>query len=133
MTLVDTTVWVDFFRGRNTPQVRSLERLLREGEDICTCGLVLTEVLQGIAREDEYSRTLSRFQSLIFLPMDRDTFVQAAGLYRQLRSQGITIRKPVDCMIASVAIQHGVALLHNDQDYDHIEKHCGLKVLRTVG
>ncbi len=130
MVLVDTTVWIDFFAARPTPEVAELEQLVNEGEDICTCGIILTEVLQGIRKDEAYERTLSRFDTFLFLPMNRQTFVRAAELYRSLRRRGVTIRKPVDCMIASVAIGHDIALLHNDRDFDAIEAYCGLKVVR---
>jgi len=129
MVLVDTTVWVDFFSGKSTAEVREVERMLNEGENICTCGVILTEVLQGIREDDDYQRTLSRFGSFMFLPMDLQTFVRAATLYRLLRRKGITIRKPVDCMIAAVSIEHDIALLHKDRNFDPIETHCGLKVV----
>ena len=131
MVLVDTTVWIDLFAAKSTPEVTELERLLNEGEDICTCGIILTEVLQGIREDEDYQRTLSRFDNFLFLPMNRKSFVKAAELYRSLRRRGVTIRKPVDCMIASVAIEHDIALLHSDRDFDPIEIHCGLKVIRT--
>jgi predicted nucleic acid-binding protein len=130
MVLVDTTVWIDFFAAKSTPEVAELERLLNEEEDICTCGIILTEVLQGIRQDEDYRRTLSRFETFLFLTMDRPSFVRAAELYRSLRRRGVTIRKPVDCMIASVAMEHNIALLHNDRDFDPIEAHCGLKVVR---
>ena len=130
MVLVDTTVWIDFFAAKSAPEVAELERLLNEGEDICTCGIILSEVLQGIREDEDYQRTLSKFDTFLFLPMNRQAFVRAAELYRSLRRKGITIRKPVDCMIASVAIEHDIALLHNDRDFDPIETHCGLKVVR---
>jgi len=130
MVLVDTTVWIDFFSGKSTSGVDELERLLNEGEDICTCGIILTEVLQGIREGEDYQRTLSRFDSFLYLPMNRQVFVRAAEIYRSLRHRGITIRKPVDCVIASVAIEHDIAFLHNDRDFDPIETHCGLRVLK---
>lgn len=129
MVLVDTTVWIDLFAGHDTPQVNALERRLDAGEDICVCGVVLTEVLQGIREDADYRRTRARFAHFLFLPMGPDTFVQAAELYRSLRRRGITIRKPIDCMIAAVAIEHVVPLLHNDRDFDPIAKHCGLRVI----
>jgi predicted nucleic acid-binding protein len=64
--------------------------------------------------------------------MNRQTFLRAAELFRSLRRKGITIRKPIDCMIASVSIEHGVALLHNDRDFDPIETHCGLSVVKIL-
>lgn len=133
MVLVDTSVWVDFFAGRQTPQVEALERFLGEGEDLCICGVILTEVLQGIRGDSDYRRTSARFDALIYLPMDRQVFESAAGLYRRLRKKGITIRRPIDCMIAAVAIQHDIPLCHHDRDFDAIEKHCGLKVVGGEG
>ncbi len=130
MVLVDTTVWIDFFAAKSSPEVAELERLLNEEEDVCTCGIILTEVLQGTREDEDYQRTSSRFDTFLFLPMNRQTFVRAAQFYRSLRRRGITIRKPVDCMIASVAIEHNIALLHNDRDFDPIETHCGLKVVK---
>ena len=131
MVLVDTTVWIDFFRGESTPQVDMLELLISEGEDICVCGLVLTEVLQGVREEKEYMKIRRYFENLVFLPMTREMFLLSAEIYRSLRKKGITVRKPVDCMIASVAISHKVQLLHNDRDFNPIEKHCGLKAVKS--
>ena len=131
MVLIDTTVWIDFFAGKSTPEVAELERMVNEEEDICTCGIILTEVLQGIREDEDYQRTLSRFDTFLLLPMTRQAFLRAADLYRSLRRRGITIRKSIDCMIASVAIEHEIALLHNDRDFDPIETYCGLKVVRA--
>jgi predicted nucleic acid-binding protein len=131
VVMVDTTVWVDFFNGENSPQVQKLEQLLADGEDICICGIILTEILQGIRDESEYKKTRALFEAFLFLSMDRQTFLRAAELYRGLRRQGITVRKTMDCMIASVAIENDVALLHNDKNFDPIRKLCGLKVVHT--
>ncbi len=131
MVLVDTTVWIDFFSGKTTSQVSVLELLISEGEDICTCGIVLAEVLQGIRDDRIYRKTKSHFEDLIYLPMVPIAFVKSAEMYRSLRKKGITIRKPLDCMIASVALAHKARLLHNDRDFGPIEKHCGLKIVKT--
>ena len=130
MVLVDTTVWVDFLNNKKTAHVQALEQLVADEEDICTCGVILTEVFQGIRDEADYSRTYSRFDAFLYLPMDRHTFVKAAELHRSLRRRGITIRKTVDCMIAAVAMEHKVPLLHNDKDFDPLEEFCGLKVIK---
>lgn len=127
MILVDTTVWIDFFAARSTAQVITLETLIKGREDICICGIILTEVLQGIRKETEFRKTRDLFNSLILLPMTYSTFVRSAEIYRDLRKRGITIRKSVDCMIASVALENDIPLLHNDKDFHPIEKHCGLK------
>ena len=129
MILVDTTVWIDFFADRAVPHVAALERMLFDEEDLCTCGIVLTEVLQGLRKDDDCRRTLDCFDALLFLPMSRPTFIHAAQLYRSLRHKGLTIRKPADCMIAAVAIEHGAALLHHDRDFDVLASHAGLKIV----
>ena len=133
MTLVDTSVWIDYFRDRPAKEVAEIDRLIDAGEDICTCGFILTEVLQGIREDSDYQRTLSRFDEIGFLSMNRQTFLGAAQLYRSLRRRGVTIRKPADCIIASVAIEHDIPLLHNDRDFDPIETYGGLKVVKTAG
>ena len=132
MSLVDASVWIDFFAGRSTREVSELKRQLEGGDLIHTCGVILTEVLQGIRQDEDYRRTLLRFKELVYLPMRRQTFLAAADIYRSLRRQGITIRKSVDCMIAAVAIEHKVPLLHNDRDFDPMEAHCGLKVVKPT-
>ncbi len=129
MILVDTTVWIDFFAARSLPHVAALETIIKRRENICICGIILTEVLQGIRQDTEFRKTRDLFNTLIFLPMPYTVFLRSAEIYRKLRKKGITIRKPLDCMIASVAIENDIPLLHNDKDFQTIEKRCGLKVL----
>lgn len=129
MVLVDTSVWIDFFSANPYPHVEALEKLIFERDDICVCGIILSEVLQGIRKDSEFNRTRNLFASLVFLPMGYSIFIRSAEIYRNLRRKGITIRKPVDCMIASVAIEHEIPLLHNDKDFVPIEENFGLKVI----
>ena len=129
IVVVDTSVWIDFFSGRSTRHVETLEQLLTVGDDVCLCGVILAEILQGIRSEIDYRKTKAYLEFLLYLPMDRRTCERAAEIYRSLRKRGVTVRKPVDCMIASVAIEQGIPLLHNDRDFDPVEKHCGLEVL----
>ena len=131
MLLVDTTVWIDFFSSRPLPHAELLEDALKRDEDICICGVILTEVLQGIRDDREYKKTKSHFEALLCLPMNENIFIKSADIYRHLRQKGITIRNAIDCMIAAIAIKHDIPLLHNDRDYDHIEQHCGLKTIST--
>jgi predicted nucleic acid-binding protein len=128
MVLVDTTVWIDFFADRSEPHVAALQKFIEIEEDLCLCGIILAEVLQGIRADETYIKTKNYLNDLIFLPMGQATFVRAAEVYRSLRKRGVTIRKPVDCMIASVAIEHDIPLLHNDRDFDYIAKYTNLKV-----
>ena len=131
--LVDTSVWVDFFAGRTAGHTTTLRALLHEGEDIAVCGIILTEVLQGIQRPAEFRRTRELFEALVFLPMQYAAFLRAADIYRGLRRRGITVRKSVDCMIAAVAIENDMPLLHNDRDFRPIEKHHGMKACPRPG
>ena len=131
VTIVDTTVWIDFFRNKNTPETEMLQHMLNAGEDICICGVILTEVLQGIREDADHTEVASRFGAFLFLPMHQRTFLSAAQLYRTLRRRGITIRNAVDCMIAAVAIEHDIPLLHHDRDFVPMAEHCGLKMIKT--
>lgn len=126
--LVDTTVWIDFFHGKSESHVRILEEHIKNDENICICGVILTEVLQGIRHNSDYLRTKNYFNALTFLPMSKATFLLSSELYRSLRKKGVTIRKPIDCMIASVAIEYELPLLHNDRDFSLIARHSKLRV-----
>ncbi len=130
MVMVDTTVWVDFFSANSHPHVEALEKLIAEREDICLCGVILTEILQGIRDDAEFKKTRDLLTNLVFLPMSYSVYLSSAEIYRALRRKGITIRKSVDCMIAAVAIEHKIPLLHNDKDFIPIEKHFDLKCLK---
>ena len=131
MIIVDTTVWIDLFKNEETPQTEMLQHILNAGEDICICGVILTEVMQGIREDRDYAKVASHFEAFLFLPMHRRTYEHAAQLYRTLRRKGITIRNSVDCMIAAVAIENDISLLHNDHDFVPISEHCGLKTIKT--
>ncbi len=120
MILVDTTVWIDLFNGTQTPQIQMLENLIGNRADICTYGVILTEVSQGIRNEAEYKRTKEIMLDLLYSPMNQSTYIQSANIFRKLRSEGITIRKPIGCMIASVSLENEAKLLHNDKDFSFI-------------
>lgn len=127
MILVDTSVWIDYFADRPAAYVDRLGELLERGGEVATCDQVLLEVLQGIRDDRICQKTQAYFEALVFLPMTHSTFLRSADLYRSLRKKGVTIRKPVDCVIASVAIENGVPLLHNDRDFAMIAEHSNLR------
>ncbi len=130
MVLVDTSVWIDFFKNKESAEVNLLQRAIADREDIAICGLILTEVLQGIKTNKEYDLVLESFESLSFLEMDKEVYILAANIYRELRKNGITIRKSIDCLIAAVAISHNIPLLHNDKDFEPIVFSHNLLVFR---
>lgn len=131
MVLVDTSVWIDFFRDDDLPHVRRLELLIEKGENIALCGVILTEILQGIRDDPVFHRTRTYLGFLQLLPMTQDIFIEAAQIYRTLRAKGITVRKPVDCMIAATVLVYHVQLLHNDRDLTAIAQHYPLQILDT--
>jgi predicted nucleic acid-binding protein len=130
LILVDTTVWIDFFAGTTGMHVDILEHAINNNQNICICGVILTEILQGIHDDKEYNKTKSYLEQLLYLPMGHTIFIQSAEIYRSLRKKGFTIRKPIDCMIAAVSIAYNIPLLHNDRDFEFIEKHAFLKTLK---
>ena len=131
MILVDTSVWIDFFAGRDLPHVAKLEQAILDSEDLALSGIILTEILQGIPDDATYRRVRRYLSALIMLPMPESVFVRAAELYRKLRKQGITIRKTNDCIIAATALEHQCQPLHNDKDFVPIAKHSSLKIIKT--
>ncbi|MEN8254008.1 MAG: PIN domain nuclease [Verrucomicrobiota bacterium] len=131
MVLIDTSVWIDFLRGTSSAPAKAMESLIVDRADICICGVIMTEILQGIRDNKQFEQTKDLLEAAVFLPMNRETFIHSARLYRKLRKKGFTVRKPIDCMIAAVAIEHDVPLLHNDKDFQPLEKHCSLKTCKT--
>lgn len=126
MILVDTSVWIDYFAARDLPHVARLEQSILDDEDLALCGIILTEILQGIADDTTYQRVRRYLRPLIMLPMPETVFVRAAEIYRKLRRLGITIRKSNDCIIAATALEHECRLLHYDKDFVPIAKHFPL-------
>ena len=128
MILVDTSVWIDFFAGRQLPHVASLEQSILDSQDLAICGIILTEILQGIPDDSAYRCVREYLTPLVMLPMPEDVFVRAADIYRALRKKGITVRKSNDCIIAATALEHHCKLLHNDKDFIPISRHFPLTI-----
>ena len=124
--LVDSTVWIDFLNGRETAQTQKLEQCIQNRDELCCCGFVITEVLQGIREEKQYTATKRQFENLVYLADDQSTFELGATIYRELRRQGVTIRNSIDCLIAAMVVQQRVHFLENDRDYQFIDGHFPL-------
>lgn len=132
MILVDASVWIDFFNGRATPAVARLADLLADGAaPLEMADLTLFEVLRGFRHAEDF---LAARRALAALPVveigGADNALAAAEHYRALCSQGVTIRSPIDVLLASYCIENGYAILHNDRDFDALETHRGLRVWR---
>lgn len=122
MYLVDTSVWVDYLRGSATSQVRALKDLLSGEEIVGTAPIILQEILQGAESVDRFETWRKYFAELFcYLPRDPvQSHVDAARLYQDCRKAGKTPRSSNDCLIAQIAIENNLVLLHNDRDFDAI-------------
>jgi predicted nucleic acid-binding protein len=133
MILVDSSVWIDFFRGEATPQVTALDQLLGN-QPVAIGDLMLTEVLQGFTHERDFLRAERLLGTLDLIEISgRDIALQAARNFRTLRLLGITVRKTIDTLIATRCIHDGHILLHSDRDFDPFVEHLGLQIIESVG
>jgi predicted nucleic acid-binding protein len=135
MILVDSSVWVDYFRGTRNEQTDLLDGLL-SSEPVAVGDLMLAEVLQGLNAERDFNRAKNVLLSLQQVAIGgTEIAVQAARNFRTLRLHGVTVRKTIDALIATRCIESDLLLLHNDRDFDPFEKHLGLRVARkeTLG
>jgi predicted nucleic acid-binding protein len=129
LILVDSSVWIDYFRGAITPQTEKLDRLLGH-QPLAIGDLILTEVLQGFAVERDFNRARKLLTSLTVVELGGQKIaIQAARNFRMLRKLGVTIRKTIDTVIATKCIAGGYQLLHNDRDFEPFVKHLGLRVV----
>lgn len=126
MVVIDSSVWIDFFSGATTKQTELLEIILVR-DRAAIGGLILTEVLQGFRLDRDFRTARKLLLDCEFLPMDGLTLsLRSAENYRKLRLEGVTVRKTIDCLIATFCIEHSLPLLHSDRDFDPFEKHLGL-------
>jgi hypothetical protein len=127
--LVDTSVWIDFLRGTSSRENLLFKECLQRRERIFITGIIAQEVLQGVRDDSQHQSVLDY---LLLFPKIEDAFpdyIVAANIYRSLRKRGLTIRSPVDCLIAALAIKHKVALLHKDSDFALISRHFPLSTI----
>jgi predicted nucleic acid-binding protein len=125
--LVDSSVWIDFFRGVATPQVDVLDRLLGV-EPLAVGDLILAEVLQGFRADKEFNQARKLLLTLEQVDIcGQEIAVQAARNFRTLRERGVTIRKTIDTLIATKCIESDIALLFSDRDFDPFVEYLGLR------
>ena len=127
MIIVDTTVWADFFKGIDSPEVGRLA-LAIEHHDVGLVPAVLTEVLQGFRVDADFERARRLLVHLPVLALDVEGHVAAARLFRRLRSRGVTVQGTIDCIIAQTCIGAGAELLSTDHDFAAIARHTPLRL-----
>jgi predicted nucleic acid-binding protein len=125
-TIVDTSVWVDVFRDDSGQEADNLRRLLGE-DDVYLTRFNQLELLKGAADEREWGLLSDYLQDQWYLEPDADSWEHAARIYFDLRRAGRTVRSPIDCCIAQLAIENAALLIHRDQDFETI---AGVRPLR---
>ena len=123
MTLVDSSVWIDYFRGDKNLQTEYLDRLLEQSEEeVAVADLVVFEVLRGFADVRAQRKAQALLLSTTVVDIGGlDNVLRAASVYRQVRAQGRTVRSPIDILLASYCMTHGHVLLHRDADFESLK------------
>lgn len=131
MIIVDSSIWIDYFNGKITPQTDWLDSSLGN-TSIMVGDLILTEVLQGFQNDKDYRVARDLLLGLPFMAMGgRYLSIQGALNYRSLRKKGVTVRKTIDIMIGTFCIHYQLPLLHDDRDFDPMVRFLGLKIINT--
>jgi predicted nucleic acid-binding protein len=132
MVIVDTTVWIDYWGGANTPEAQWLDAEM-DRQRLGVTDIIVCELLQGVRDEAEATtvdRELAKFE--VFNTGGVELARAAAQNYRALRRRGYTVRKTVDCVIATFCLREGHSLLHSDRDFDPFEQFLNLSVIHPV-
>lgn len=128
MILVDSSVWIEYFKGTITTQTEMLDGLLDQ-QPLAIGDLILTEVLQGFNRDRDFNHARKMLTSLMVVELGgQEIAIQAAKNFRALRKLGVTVRKTINTVIATRCIESGYELLHNDRDFDPFAEYLGLRV-----
>jgi predicted nucleic acid-binding protein len=126
MVLVDTSIWIDYFRGIETPGTDALEYFL-ESERVATGDLIIAEIMMGFKTKAPIAAAHQILARLEYFDLaGREIVFKAAEKYRLLRNRGITIRKTIDMIIGTFCIEKSIPLLHNDRDYNPMRQYLGL-------
>ena len=129
MVIVDSSVWIDAINGVPTAHAIWVHRWI-DRERVGLTSLILCEVLQGMRNEKRFRAVRDELQRLpVFEDCPADLAIQAAENYRFLRAKGITVRKTINCLVATFCIARGFQLLHHDSDFDPFVEHLGLTIL----
>jgi predicted nucleic acid-binding protein len=131
MVIIDTTVWIDYLRGVRNPETDWLEREA-DKQRLGLTDLILCEVLQGVRSDGEFNKVLTQLLNFeLFETGGEHLAIAAAQNFRSLRKKGRTVRKTIDCLIATFCILNGHSLLHRDGDFQHFEELLGLSVVQA--
>lgn len=124
MYLVDTSIWIDYLKESKNASVKLFEKILDEDAPFGITSMIYQEILQGVVSNKDFTNLVEYLSTMRFFhPQDPIISFQLAGkLYFDCRKNGITIRSTIDCLIAQIAIENKLVLVHNDLDYSRIKK-----------
>jgi predicted nucleic acid-binding protein len=126
MILVDSSVWIDYFRGVQSAETERLDDLLGR-QPLLIGDIILTEVLQGFTSDGDFNRASHMLAAFEMVEIaGREVALLAARNYRALRARGITVRKTIDTLIATRCIEANIPLLFSDRDFQPFVEHLGL-------
>jgi predicted nucleic acid-binding protein len=127
--LADTSVWIDFFHGKDNQESIILREIIENNEPLHMCPIIYQEILQGIRDDRAFIEIKDILKAYPMIPIDLLTVTDTAiNMYRELRKKGITIRKSADCLIASYALLGDLYLFHKDRDFTEIAKGVNLTI-----
>jgi predicted nucleic acid-binding protein len=132
LILVDSSVWIDYFKGKNSGHTERLDSLL--GRELLVIGdLMLVELLQGFTPDRDFNEARTMPAQFDVVPLGgAEIAIQAARCFRALRKLGVTVRKTMDTIIATKCIESGYELLHNGRDFMPFVQHLGLRIVEPA-
>lgn len=128
MVIADSSIWIEYFRVRESPVQEVMQNLLGQDE-ILVVGVALSEVLRGVKSVEEHNRVALAMRALPYAEAARETWVRCADIMRTLRSEGVTVHL-ADALIAAIAIEGGHEVYTRDGDFERIP---GVRLYRTGG
>jgi predicted nucleic acid-binding protein len=130
MIVADTSAWIDFFNGVNASHTNALDYELLHSR-VAIGDLIIVEILQGFRDEKQYKLVKQIIDNLEYYDfVGKDIAYKSAENFRILRKKGITVRKTIDVIIGTFCIENNFSLIHNDKDFEPIEKYLGLEIRR---
>jgi predicted nucleic acid-binding protein len=128
LILIDASAFIEFLNRSGSREDTLIEQLISNDEDIALADITLTELLQGIKTDREYREVKAALLTFpLFSLKSPESYIAAAELYRDCRKKGLTVRSTVDLLITQIALEHRMALLHNDRDFDALAQVCDIK------
>ena len=126
MTIVDTSVWIEFFEGGSHWTKDRLKFILEDRESIAYIDFILLEIVQGIRTKKDREKIEKEFNAFVRLEVSRSSVMLAAEIYQELQRKGFRVRSNIDCLISAVALETGAKILHKDRDFDFISDHYSI-------